>query len=284
MDAGLGAPADRSSPAAPRRRSPSTARAPTFTFASQDGDRFECSLDGGAWQACASPVTYGGLANGTHTFAVRAVDAAGNVDGTPATRAWTVRVDGAPVARISVRPRRRRLHADAGASTDPDGGALVYRWQRDGAAAGTGATLHYAAPDHATPRRAHRHGDRRRRPARPGDRRDAHARDDADERAAAHGRRPLRRRHAPRPRRERADRGPAVRDLGRRRAGADRGLLPRRGRCRGRRRRSRPGGPRAAREGRRQDARGHARGAWRRRRRRRATRPPPAARATTASS
>jgi len=122
----------------------------TFTFASQAGARFECALDGGAWRTCGSPATYGGLANGTHTFAVRAVDVAGNADGTPATRAWTVRVDGAPVARISVARDGDGFTLNAGASTDPDGGALVYRWQRDGAGAGTGATLHYAAPDHAT--------------------------------------------------------------------------------------------------------------------------------------
>jgi outer membrane protein OmpA-like peptidoglycan-associated protein len=81
---------------------------------------------------------------------VRAVDVAGNVDGTPATRAWTVRVDGAPVARISVARDGDGFTLNAGGSTDPDGSPLVYRWQRDGAGAGTGATLHYAAPDHAT--------------------------------------------------------------------------------------------------------------------------------------
>jgi outer membrane protein OmpA-like peptidoglycan-associated protein len=119
----------------------------TFTFASPDGARFECSLDGSAWAACASPATYGGLANGSHAFAVRAVDAAGNVDGTPATRAWTVGVDGAPVARISVARDGDGFALSAAGSSDPDGTALTYRWQRNGAAAGSAVTLHYAAPD-----------------------------------------------------------------------------------------------------------------------------------------
>lgn len=126
-----------------------TARA-TLTFASEAGARFECSLDGGAWQPCASPVTYGGLANGPHTFSVRAVDAAGNVDGTPITRSWTVKNDGAPTARIAVSRDADGFTLSAARSADPEGGALTYRWLRNGAAAGSSATVHYAAPDHET--------------------------------------------------------------------------------------------------------------------------------------
>ena len=67
-----------------------------FTFSGTD-DRtpatalgFNCSLDGAAFVACVNPQTYTGLADGQHAFMVRAVDAAGNVDPTPATRTWTV--------------------------------------------------------------------------------------------------------------------------------------------------------------------------------------------------
>jgi hypothetical protein len=63
----------------------------TFDFsANEAGASFECSLDGGGFVACASPQTYAGLSAGPHTFEVRATDAAGNGDGTPASHTWTV--------------------------------------------------------------------------------------------------------------------------------------------------------------------------------------------------
>ncbi|AEI68972.1 adventurous gliding motility protein AgmC [Corallococcus macrosporus] len=66
----------------------------TFDFDSDESPvTYECSLDGAAYVACTDPVTFTGLAEGDHTLSVRAVDAAGNVDDTPATYAWSVAVD-----------------------------------------------------------------------------------------------------------------------------------------------------------------------------------------------
>ncbi|WP_300009130.1 right-handed parallel beta-helix repeat-containing protein [Pseudonocardia sp.] len=63
----------------------------TFEFsATEENAVFECSLDAAPYAACTSPATYSGLTPGAHTFSVRAVDLAGNVDGVPATFAWTI--------------------------------------------------------------------------------------------------------------------------------------------------------------------------------------------------
>jgi hypothetical protein len=63
----------------------------SFSFdSSETGSRFECRLDGGAWESCTSAKAYSDLSEGDHSFAVRAIDAAGNVDATPATRTLTV--------------------------------------------------------------------------------------------------------------------------------------------------------------------------------------------------
>jgi hypothetical protein len=68
---------------------------PTFEFSSNEaGSSFQCKLDAGAWAACSSPHTVGPVTVAQHTLRVRAIDAAGNIDATPAVR--TFRVDQTP--------------------------------------------------------------------------------------------------------------------------------------------------------------------------------------------
>jgi hypothetical protein len=60
----------------------------TFTFASSEPGTFECSLDSAPFTPCSSPSTHkvraGRRKPKEHTFQVRAIDAAGNPDSTPA--------------------------------------------------------------------------------------------------------------------------------------------------------------------------------------------------------
>lgn len=59
-----------------------------YAFTSPTGVSFECRVDIAAFTACKSPFTTTALA-GAHTFAVRAIDADGDVDPTPATRGYS---------------------------------------------------------------------------------------------------------------------------------------------------------------------------------------------------
>ncbi|HRW07060.1 MAG TPA: hypothetical protein P5121_18280, partial [Caldilineaceae bacterium] len=71
---------------------PSSSSSATFTFIGNSSGAlaFQCQLDGAAFMTCTSPQSYDNLADGSHTFAVRAVDGANNVDPTPAAYTWTV--------------------------------------------------------------------------------------------------------------------------------------------------------------------------------------------------
>ncbi|HEU4733664.1 MAG TPA: OmpA family protein [Kofleriaceae bacterium] len=73
---------------------PSDATSPSFGFTSSEPGRFECALDGGAFAACTPGAPVGPLALGSHRFEVRALDAAGNLDPTPAAYSWRVVVGG----------------------------------------------------------------------------------------------------------------------------------------------------------------------------------------------
>jgi hypothetical protein len=74
----------------PRKRTEK--RKAKFQFGgSEPGLTFECSLDEKEFKACDSPEKYRSLKRTKHEFAVRAVDAAGNRDPTPADRSWSIK-------------------------------------------------------------------------------------------------------------------------------------------------------------------------------------------------
>ena len=83
---------------------PSNNTTPTFTFSSSEtGSTFECRIDGGSWTTCSSPDTLAPLSAGSHTFDLRATDAAGNTDPTPASYTWTIDVT-SPNTTIDTNP------------------------------------------------------------------------------------------------------------------------------------------------------------------------------------
>ena len=60
-----------------------------FEFSADESPvTYECNLDGAGFAVCTSPMTYLSLATGIHQLEVRARDALGNVDATPALYQW----------------------------------------------------------------------------------------------------------------------------------------------------------------------------------------------------
>ncbi|HEX5592236.1 MAG TPA: hypothetical protein VFX35_02675 [Solirubrobacterales bacterium] len=64
-----------------------------FRFSSTEaGSTFRCRLEGEPWRACESPRVFRRLREERHVFRVEAIDAAGNVDVTPARRGWRIKL------------------------------------------------------------------------------------------------------------------------------------------------------------------------------------------------
>ncbi len=77
----------------------------TFSFEGIDDGHsvaeFDCKLDDQHYVPCTSPVAYTSIANGEHTFLVRAIDSIGEVDPSPATFTWTQHVDAGATVLVS---------------------------------------------------------------------------------------------------------------------------------------------------------------------------------------
>jgi hypothetical protein len=87
---------------------PSGSTSASFTFTGSDPGgtgvaSFVCQLDGGGFSGCTSPQGLNSLADGSHTFQVRALDNAGNPDATPASYTWVIDT-AAPTVTIDTKP------------------------------------------------------------------------------------------------------------------------------------------------------------------------------------
>jgi hypothetical protein len=105
----------------------------SFTFSSSEaGSTLECSLDSAAYTACTSPKSFMNLSDGSHTFKVRATDAAGNTDASPASTTWTVDTT-APETTIDSGPSGTTTVAEATFAFFSEEGA-TFECRLDGAA------------------------------------------------------------------------------------------------------------------------------------------------------
>lgn len=103
---------------------PSNSSTATFAFTDSEAKvTYLCQLDGGAWTACTSPTSYKKLADGAHSFGVKARDAAGNVSGAT-TYAWRIDTVAPPKPTLTQTPPNPSASSDATfAFTDADAGA-----------------------------------------------------------------------------------------------------------------------------------------------------------------
>lgn len=95
---------------APTRYTASGEATLSFTTSASEAT-LECSLDGAPWSACTTPLSYQGLANGEHTFSVRALyGGLGSVD--PSSAQWTVEATPPPAPTIVSAPFSPSVQAD----------------------------------------------------------------------------------------------------------------------------------------------------------------------------
>jgi Glycosyl hydrolase catalytic core len=118
---------------------------PSFSLASSEvGSSFACRIDGGHYKPCGSPHTTPRLADGTHTFRARAIDAAGN-QSAPVSRSFTVDSRPPPAPRIDlVSPKSPANNNNPRLSGSAQAGSTV-RLYKTGACTGAPARTSPAA-------------------------------------------------------------------------------------------------------------------------------------------
>src|SRR6476660_2845907 len=83
---------------------PSATGSATLSFSDADPlVTFRCQIDGSAFSPCASPATYSGLGDGSHTFGVKAVDILLN-ESDVASYTWSVDTTPPPAPTITAQP------------------------------------------------------------------------------------------------------------------------------------------------------------------------------------
>ncbi|MCX9085305.1 MAG: MBG domain-containing protein, partial [Candidatus Methanoperedens sp.] len=115
---------------------PSSSSSATFTFSSTEvGSTFQCQLDSNGFSTCSSPAVYNGLVDGSHTFEVKATDAMGNADATPASFTWTITTTASDTI-----PPSAIIDLDVGGST---ANTITLTWTAPGDDGSSGTATEY---------------------------------------------------------------------------------------------------------------------------------------------
>jgi hypothetical protein len=143
-------PADTTAPETTITSAPAdgTSTSASIAFSSSEaGSTFACKLDSGSYASCTSPKAYNSLATGSHTFSVRATDAAGNTDASPDTATWTISTvppadTTAPAVTISSKPTSGTVDTTAsfgfsGSDDTTPADALTFRCKLDSGSYGS---------------------------------------------------------------------------------------------------------------------------------------------------
>jgi hypothetical protein len=110
---------------------PTKDNSPVFQFkANDDGAKYECRVDAGAYVACGSPATTTPLPDGAHSFSVRATDPVFNVESPPATRSFTVDTV-RPNATITRKPPKRFYKSRVKAKFSSDEAGFTFQCRLD---------------------------------------------------------------------------------------------------------------------------------------------------------
>jgi hypothetical protein len=124
--------------------SPTNQTSATFSFTDPEtGVGLLCRIDNNAFATCSSPTTYSNLGQGTHTFSVKAQDAAGN-QSSPASFSWTIDTTAPPKPVITSAPSNPTTQTSATFSfTDSQAGVTFLCELDNGAFVGCSSPVSY---------------------------------------------------------------------------------------------------------------------------------------------
>ncbi|HXV88700.1 MAG TPA: Ig-like domain-containing protein, partial [Nitrososphaeraceae archaeon] len=119
-----------------------------FTFSGIDTngvgvDHLQCNIDNSRYVACTSPfVILNSLKDGTHTFNVRAVDAVGNINFSPASFKWTVDTQ-SPTTTINVATDGNKIIIDNGTNSNSNSMSFEFSGNDTGGNEGIGVGINH---------------------------------------------------------------------------------------------------------------------------------------------